>query len=124
MLGDRAYIGLEWFATLKRASIDLAIGLRVSDYKAAIQACGKSITHLGSKAKSQLGRVIWQGFTLNADPYTFVIVAYGNRSGKTEFLRLITTLADALEYYKQRYRIESMFKNLKSNGFDLEALHL
>ena len=48
LLGDRAYIGLEWFAALKRAGIDLAIGLRVSDYKAAIQACGKSITHLGS----------------------------------------------------------------------------
>ena len=79
-----------------------------------------------SKAKSQLGGIIWQPFTLQAAPYTFVIVAYANRSSKTEFLRLITRLtpADALERYKQPYRIESMFKHLKSNGFDLEALHL
>jgi len=131
LLGDREYIGLEWFAALKRAGIDLVIGLRVSDYKVAIQAGGKgtarrSLTELESKAKSQLGSVIWQAFTLNADPYTFVIVAYRNRSGKTEFLRLITTLtpAQALELYKQRYRIESIFKHLKSNGFDLQALHL
>jgi hypothetical protein len=55
-----------------------------------------------------------------------VLVAYRHRSGKQECLRLITTLppAEAVEYYKQRYRIESMFKHLKSNGFDLEALHL
>jgi len=59
------------------------------------------------------------------------MVAYGNRTGppgggKTEFLRLITTFtpADVLEHYKQRYRIESMFKHLKSNGFDLASLHL
>jgi len=126
LLGDREYIGLAWLAALKRAGIDIVIRLRVSDYKAAIQACGKSITELESKAKSKLGRVVWQAFTLNAESYTFVIVAYRNRSGKTEFLRLITTLtpAQALERYKQRYRIESMFKHLKSNGFDLEALHL
>lgn len=126
LLGDREFIGLEWFAALRRAGIDLVIRLRTSDYKAAIQASGKSITHLESKAKSKLGRVIWQAFTLNAAPYTFVIVAYRNRSGKTEFLRLITTLtpAQALQRYKQRYRIESMFKHLKSNDFDLEALHL
>jgi hypothetical protein len=81
---------------------------------------------LESEAKSQLGGVVWQPFTLNAEPYTFVKVAYHNRSYKTEFLRLITTLtpAQALQRYKQRYCIESMFKHLKSNGFDLEALHL
>ena len=131
LLGDREYIGLAWFAALKRAGIDLVIRLRVSHYKAAIEAGGKgaarrSITQLESKAKSQLGGVIWQAFTLNADSYTFVIVAYGNRTGppgggKTEFT---LTPADALARYKQRYRIESVFKHLKSNGFDLESLHL
>lgn len=104
LLGDREYIGLAWFAALKRAGIDLVIRLLVNDYKAAIQAGGKSRVELENKAKRQLGRVIWQAFTLNAESYTFVIVAYGNRSGKTEFLRLITTLtpADALGRYKQR----------------------
>lgn len=126
LLGDREYIGVEWFAALKRAGIGIVIRLRVSDYQADIEASGKSIAKLESKAKGQLGGVIWQTFTLNSVPYIFVIVAYRNRSGKEEFLRLITTLtpAQAVERYKQRYRIESMFKHLKSNGFDLEALHL
>lgn len=126
LLGDREYIGVDWFGALKRAGIDLVIRLRVGDYQAAIEAAGKSLTKLESKAKSQLGQVIWQPFTLNEHRYTFVLVAFRNRSGKQECLRLITTLppAEAVERYQQRYRIESMFKHLKSNGFDLEALHL
>jgi hypothetical protein len=126
LVGDREYIGVDWFAALKRAGIDVVIRLRVSDYQAAIEASGKSIAKLEAKAKSQLGQVCWQPFTLKEAQYTFVLVAYRNRSGKEEFLRLITTLtpAEAVEYYQQRYRIESMFRHLKSNGFDLEALHL
>jgi hypothetical protein len=126
LLGDREYIGVEWFAALKRAGIGIVIRLRVSDYQAAIEASGTSIAKLEGKAKGQLGKVIWQPFTLNSQSYTFVIVAYGNRRGKEEFLRLITTLtpAEAVERYQQRYRIESMFKHLKTNGFNLEALHL
>ena len=126
LLGDREYIGVEWLGALKRAGIDLVIRLRVRDYQAAIEASGKTMAKLEGKAKSQLGQVIWQPFTLNGHQYTFVLVAYRNRSGKQECLRLITTLspAEAVKYYKQRYRIESMFKHLKSNGFDLEALHV
>jgi hypothetical protein len=126
LLGDREYIGIEWFSALKQAGIGIVIRLRVSDYKGAIEASGKSITKLENQAKNQLGKIIWQSFTLQSNTYTFVMVAYRNRSGKIEFLRLITTLspADAVERYQQRYRIESMFKHLKSNGFDLEALRL
>ena len=120
LLGDREYIGLAWFAALKLAGIGLVIRLRVSDYQKAIEASGKAIAKLESKAKAQLGKVIEQPFMLNTHPYLFVLVAYRNRSGKIEFLRLITTLTagEAVTYYQQRYRIESMFKHLKSNGFD------
>jgi len=126
LLGDREYIGVEWFKALQRAGIGIVIRLRVGDYQAAIEASGKTLAKLESKAKSQLGEVVWQHFTLNGHPYTFVLVAFRNRGGKQECLRLITTLspAEAVERYKHRYRIESMFKHLKSNGFDLEALHL
>jgi hypothetical protein len=73
-----------------------------------------------------LGQVVWQPFIWNGHPYTLVLVAYRTRSGKQECLRLITTLspAEAVESDQQRYRIESRFKHLKSNGFDLESLHL
>ena len=126
LLGDREYVGVEWLAALKQAGIDLVIRLRVSDYQTAIEASGKSVTKLEKLAKSQFGQVVWQSFILNSSVYIVAIVAYRNRNGKEEFLRLITTLspAEAVERYQQRYRIESMFKHLKSNGFNLESLRL
>lgn len=126
LLGDREYIGIEWFKVLRKSLIDIVIRLRVTDYQCFINQKGKSISKLESKAKSRLGRVVWKFFELNDQTYTFVVVAYKNRSGKIEFLRLITTLtpAKAVSAYNKRYRIESMFKNLKSNGFDLESLNL
>lgn len=126
LLGDREYIGTEWFNVLKNSLIDIVIRLRISDYQYAINEIGKPISKLESRAKSNLGKGVWKFFQLNGHTYTFVIVAYKNRSQKIEFLRLITTLspAKALEAYSKRYRIETMFKNLKSNGFDLEALNL
>ncbi len=126
MLGDREYIGIEWFKVLKKSLIDIVIRLRVIDYQYLINQKGKSISKLESKAKRKLGRAVWKFFELDDQTYTFVLVAYKNRSGKIEFLRLLTTLtpAKAVEFYNKRYRIESMFKNLKSNGFDLESLNL
>jgi hypothetical protein len=35
LLGE--YVGLEWLGALKRAGIDLVIGLPVSDYKVAME---------------------------------------------------------------------------------------
>ena len=116
LLADREYIGTEWFKVLKNHLINIVIRLRVTDYQYAINQIGKPISKLESKAKSKLGRVVWKSFELNNESYTFVIVAYKNRSGKIEFLRLITTItpAKAVEAYYKRYRIE--FKHLKSNG--------
>lgn len=81
---------------------------------------------LEKKAKVRIGRVVWQQFYLQEQFYTYVLVAYRTRSGEVDLLRLITTLrpAQAVKYYGYRYRIEPMFRHLKSNGFDLESLHV
>jgi hypothetical protein len=46
LLGDREYIGVEWFRALKQAGINLVIRLRVGDYQAAIEASGKTISQV------------------------------------------------------------------------------
>ena len=63
---------------------------------------------------------------LGGQAYRYVLVGYRGRGGKVELLRLVTTLtpAKAVERYGHRYRIESMFRCLKSNGFELESLHV
>ncbi|MBD0254737.1 MAG: transposase [Cytophagales bacterium] len=126
LLGDREYIGQEWFEWLQEAGLELVIRLRKGNYEEHIEKSGKRIVGLERKAKARLGSVVFQKFLLEDKPYTLVLMAYRERSGKTQFLRLITTLTPALaiKYYACRYRIESMFKHLKSNGFQLQDLNL
>jgi hypothetical protein len=126
LLADREYIGQEWFETLRQAGIDPVIRLRKSNYQEQVEQAGRPLAKLESKARSRVGRVVWQDFWLEGGAYRYVLVAYRDRSGKVELLRLVTTLspAKAVEHYGHRYRIESMFRHLKSNGFDLESLHV
>jgi hypothetical protein len=126
LLGDREYIGTQWFATLKEAEIDFVIRLREGNYKQQIEQAGSKYSKLESKAKSCMGHILWQQFSLQGKDYRYVIVAYQDRNKKVNLLRLITTLtpAKAVKYYGFRYRIGTMFKNLKSNGFDLQSLHV
>ena len=127
LIGDREYIGVKWLKYLKDHQIKFAIRLRDKNYQEAIEVKGKSIEKLEKKSKKHIGQVFHKPFELNGEGYFFVITAYKDRNGKVEILRLITTVPyayKAVELYKLRYRIESLFKHLKSNGFDLEALHL
>ena len=124
LIGDREYIGNLWLKYLKDNGLSFVIRLRDKNYQEATNARGKSIE---KKAKKRIGQAFSKHFELNGESYFFVLTAYKDRSGKIEILRLITTLSNAnkaVELYKLRYRIESLFKHLKSNGFDLEALHL
>lgn len=127
LIGDREYVGDTWFKYLKDNSLSFIIRLRDKNYQAHINATGKSVEKLEKKAKKRLGQAFSKPFELNGEFYFFVLQAYKDRNGKVEILRLITTLSNAnkaVELSKLRYRIESLFKHLKSNGFDLEALHL
>lgn len=126
LLADREYVGVEWFECLRKAGLELVIRLRQSDYLKAVAATGLPVEELERKAKRRMGRINWQPFILAGKLHYYVLVAYWNRNGKIEFLRLISSLppARAVGLYKQRYRIESMFKHLKSNGFQLQDLNL
>lgn len=127
LIGDREYIGSEWFKELKNNKLNFIFRLRDKNYNEAINATGKSIEKLERKVKKHIGRVLMKSFDMDGQTYNFIITAYKNRSGKIETLRLITTLDSpykVVELYKLRYRIESFFKHLKSNGFQLEELNL
>lgn len=126
LLADREYIGSEWFKALTKAGADFVIRLRAKNYQQVITRNGKSMAKLEKKAKARIGRIVWQEFDLEGETYWFVLKSIQTRTGKVELLRLLTTLtpAKAVQYYSYRYRIESMFRHLKSNGFDLESLHV
>lgn len=126
LLADREYIGTQWFETLRQAGLGFVIRLRKGNYEQELEARGRSVSKLENKAKARLGKLVWKKFTLQGHGYYYVLKAYRSRGGSIEFLRLIATVtpARAMEGYGYRYRIESMFRHLKSNGFDVESLNV
>jgi transposase len=126
MLEDREYIGQECFKTLSKASIDWVIRLRAGNYQKEVGQGGKPGSKLEKKAKAHLGRIVWQAVELKGNSYYFVLMAHRSRTGKVELLRLITTLTPqkAVKYYQYQYRIEPLFRHFKSNGSDLESIHV
>ncbi len=111
---------------MQEACIGFVIRLRKNNFHQQIQLKGQSVSKLENKAKSCLQKPVWKKFELDGYHYWYVLLAYRHASGKISFIRLISTLtpAKAVAGYSKRYRIESMFKHLKSNGFDLESLHV
>jgi hypothetical protein len=110
LLGDREYIGSEWFASLQQAGLELVIRLRKGNYQKEIEQKGKKVEKLESKAKAKVGKLVWKKFFLHGQAYYYVLKAYRTRKGKIDFLRLISTLTPALamKNYGYRYRIETI----------------
>jgi hypothetical protein len=118
------YISQEWLGALRQAGIDPVIRLRKGNYKEQVGQAGRPLAKLESQARARVGWVVWQQFLLKGGAYRYVLVAYRDRSGKVELLRLVTTLTPAKAEEHYGYRIETMFRCLKSNGFELESLHV
>jgi hypothetical protein len=127
LLADREYIGSDWFKVLTENGLDFVIRLREGNYQHAMQLAGIKLEKLEKKALKRVGAIFCRPFELDGQSYHLLVSTYKDRNGKIVLLRLITSLAKpykAIDLYTLRYRIEPMFKHLKSNGFDLQCLHL
>jgi len=126
LTGDREFIGDTWMRSLEERKIPFVLRLRENQYLqrpghaemtiaaiAAGLATGKTLI---LKDLCKLGR------TGNAPALRIVIL----RLSAAELLALATPAEPrkALARYKARWRIETLFANLKSKGFNLEATHL
>jgi hypothetical protein len=126
LTGDREFIGDAWMAHLARHNIPFVLRLRENQHVerqgyaampiAAIARDLKPGQKLILKQPCRLGR---QG---EAPPVRIVIL----RLASGELLALATTSKPrhALARYRARWKIECLFANLKTKGFNLEDTHL
>lgn len=131
LLADREYIGEDWFCFLKDHAIDFVIRLRKKNYKEAVNAAeGKSYTTLEKKAlrSRKPGKALGKKITLQGECFTFVVLKNPKADANEPLIYLLSTLeenpAAIAARYPIRWKIETCFKHLKSNGFDLEEINL
>ena len=124
IVADREFIGQHWFNWLITNQISFVIrirdGMKVSKNGKSVKAKSlfnknrKSIHTLRGKYKIAGNEVYLSGFR------------FRNDKNKLEYLILVSPdkIDDVCEVYSNRWYIENMFKDLKSNGFQLEQTHV
>ncbi|MDZ7934413.1 MAG: transposase [Emticicia sp.] len=129
LLADREYVGKEWFIFLtQEMGLDFVIRLSKSDYKKNLEEQKYSYDKLLAKARN--GKIV-EAF-LEIEGYKFRWIALKNNKPddpKDDLVILLSSLTrfkknKIAQMYSQRWYIETMFKSLKSNGFNIEDMNL
>jgi hypothetical protein len=126
LTGDREFIGDAWMRTLMERKIPFVLRLRENQYLQRPGYAAMSIATIASRLATGQTIILKElcklGHTQSAPHLRIVIL----RLSATELLALATPAEPrkALARYKARWRIETLFANLKSKGFNLEATHL
>ncbi len=117
---DREFGSFELFAYLLENKIDFHIRLKISHKsggKSFLQMCRNSAEKVRLRGKVKI-----EVFGLEL----FVSCVKYQKDGKTEYLIVASKEHNkyAIEEYKVRWQIETMFGCLKSRGFNFEETHL
>ena len=125
VIGDREFIGSKWFKYLKSNNINVLIRLRnnqyVKRYRKHVMVC-QAIQGNKRKGKQCNGQRYW----LDDVQVYLHGFRYRGQDKKIDLLIVASFSNDfkMSDEYAKRWQIESMFKNFKSNGFNLEETHV
>lgn len=129
LLADREYIGYEWFKYLYEAGIYFVIRLKAGIYHEAVEANGGiSWARLTAKAKAKpKGRKVSKKIILAGLSVDYIILKNPRPDADDELVYLLsnwTSPTQAAQMYALRWQIEVCFKQLKSNGLQLEQMNV
>jgi hypothetical protein len=127
LLADREFVGGKWLEFLNDEKIRYHIRIR------------NNFTIYSYQKQAQI-KAFWLFNNLKVGEfyhYPKIVELHGqrcylsgtktiDRDGKIEFLIIVSfnKPEQAMEYYKQRWQIETLFRGLKSSGFNIEATHV
>jgi len=125
IIGDREFIGIKWFKYLKNNKIGILIRLKdnqlVKRYNKIIPV--SNVIKGNTRRSVQCnGKLYWM-----EDIQVYIHgFRYRNGDGKLENLIVASFDKDTRvsKEYSNRWYIECMFKNFKSNGFNMEDTHV
>ncbi|RCW36785.1 IS4 family transposase [Marinilabilia salmonicolor] len=126
-LGDREFIGEPWFEELIRHKVPFFIrikeNMKVKIPRKGIKRAFWLFNHLRTGQYYHIEGLVYLGKNL---VYLSGIKTFNPATGKVEFVIIASfnKQDQALIDYKERWQIETMFKAMKSSGFNLEDTHL
>jgi len=125
LIADREYIGTEWFAHLVDHGIDLIIRLKKDTYRTYVnRSSGAAYSKMEKQAYTRKHGVS-KPVEIEGRTYTLVIIRNRQPQAKELLLYLLSTL-DKKHVISQAYALrwlrEVCFYQLKTNGFNLEAI--
>jgi hypothetical protein len=126
LIGDREFIGDAWMASLKARKIPFVLRLKDTQLIRRDGFATRPVSSLARRLQRGQKRIVKQPCRLADSPDTpsLHIIILRLQSNELLVLAANTKPKAALKRYRQRWRIECLFANLKSRGFDLEATHL
>lgn len=126
LLADREYVGEKWLRYLYQNGIDFVIRLSEGCYRIPIgEAPGAAYSKLCRQAHQRKRGVI-KFFTLNGCRLSIVMLQNPKNDSNEPLFYFISSLTDKVqitEAYRHRWRIETCFKHLKTQGFNIEDLN-
>ena len=135
LLADREYIGPEWFTYLADNGLDFCIRSRDYAYFRDVEAGGRlpgrireAIAAVRRSRKPNKARAYAFRLSPDGPRLYFVIARNPDPKAGERVMYLVTTVCErangTVARYLKRWSIEHCFRQLKSNGFDLERVNL
>ncbi len=125
LLGDREFVGKRWILWLRKSRIPFVMRLNHANTKISDETRGFM---LGESFFSTLkpGRKRFLNYCLVAESDSFKCCVAALRTFEDELVVVVHSedIVSPLVHYQRRWKIESMFRSLKTGGFNLENTHV
>jgi hypothetical protein len=126
LVGERELVGKTWIKWLYDNDFNLVIRLRREDYFSDL-----ALTMPGADRMKRIKKAVRKnGFFCNPitiDGCSLFFIALPDKKSEDKMIFSLSSPDDVVwtgATYRRRWGIEVCFKQMKSNGFDLEATHL
>ena len=125
MLGDREFAGKHWILWLKKMKVPFVMRISEKTTKIAVENDDFINIHEIFKILKK-GRKKFLGYCFIGQTDSYKSCVSILHSYKKELVVVVHSddIKDPLGLYKERWKIESMFRMLKTGGFNLEDTHV
>lgn len=127
LVADREFVGYEWFKWLNDNAIQYHIRIRDNFWVEDPRTSRKiRAQHIFANLKHGEERILYRIYRVCGELCYLAGAVIKDKTGKHEpqILASFCRLEEAFANYKERWTIETMFKGLKSSGFNIEDTHM